>query len=47
MEEFTKKKLAGVPPKLTSVAPSRLVPWIEMELKVAPLEGVIEVITGD
>ena len=43
---FTVKELAAVPPKLTAVAPVRLVPVIVMLVPVAELVGVKDVIVG-
>ena len=43
---FTVKELAAEPPKLTAVAPVRLVPVIVMLVPVAELVGVKDVIVG-
>src|SRR5262245_14675540 len=44
--EMTVNDAAAVPPKLTTVAPEKLVPNIEMTAPVPPLEGVIEEMVG-
>jgi hypothetical protein len=43
---FTVKELAAVPPKLTAVAPVRLVPVMVMVVPVAELVGVNDMIVG-
>ena len=43
---FTVNELAAVPPKLTAVAPVRLVPVIVMLVPVAEVVGVKDVIVG-
>jgi hypothetical protein len=43
---ITEKELAAVPPKLTAVAPNRLVPVMVMVVPVAEVVGVNEVMVG-
>jgi len=45
--ELTVNKVAATPPKLTALAPVRLVPVIVTDVPVPPLAGVKEVIVGD
>ena len=46
VKEFTVKELAAVPPKLTAVAPVKLVPVITTETPVPELVGVKEEMAG-
>lgn len=43
---FTMKDAAGVPPKLTAVAPVKFVPDIVTTVPVLPVSGANEFITG-
>jgi hypothetical protein len=46
VDELTVNEEAATPPKLTAVAPVKLVPTIVIDVPVAPLVGVKEVIVG-